>query len=259
MNYIKNILLKLLGEKRYLSLLASSFQRLYKTGWLGSDYQDVYFLKEIIEEGYYCVDIGAHLGYYTLELSRLVKDRGKVYAVEPMSKFQNTLRNLLQKKNIRNVIVYQLALGGEGEYVDMGIPQVSKMKKFAYARIMQSNTDLQYIESEKVKNESGDNLFKELPRLDFIKCDVEGLEVPVFASMMGTLSKHHPVLLCELADKNERIKLYEMIVALGYQAYILENKKLYHLDVYSDRKAISHNHYFIPPKHVERLKHLIGN
>ena len=45
---IKQILLKLLGEKRYLSLLAASFQRLFPTGRLGLNYQDVYFLKNII-------------------------------------------------------------------------------------------------------------------------------------------------------------------------------------------------------------------
>lgn len=256
---IKKILLRLLGEKKYLSLLAGNFQRIYRTGWLGRTYQDIYFLKEIIGQGAYCVDIGAHLGYYTLELSRLVKASGKVIAIEPMSKFNQALQALLKTRQVSNTTVYQVALGGEGDWVEMGIPRIGGMKKFAYARVMQRSAELQYIESEKVKNESGDHLFQGLPRLDFIKCDVEGLEVPVFASMMGTLTAHHPVLLCELADKKERIQLYEMILPLGYQAYLLKKGKLQPLDVYSDRTAISHNHYFIPPEHEERLKHLFAD
>jgi FkbM family methyltransferase len=258
MNSIKKFLLSLLGEKKYLALLASSFQKIFKAGVAGIDYQDIYFLKEFIQEGNYCVDIGAHLGYYTLELSRLVRSTGKIFAVEPMSKFHNTLQKLLHKKNISNVTLYQMALGGEGEYVEMGIPKVGAMKKFAYARVIQSHVNLEYVESEKVKNASGDELFKQLPRLDFIKCDVEGLEVSVFSSMMGTLSVHHPVLLCELADKNERIKLFEMISALGYKCYLLRNKRLHLLDVYSIETAVSHNHYFIPEKNLERFKHLIS-
>ena len=95
---IKKILLNVLGEKRYLSFLAATFQRLHPTGILGKEYQDVDFLKKIIHEGDTCIDIGAHLGYYTLELSRLVKDSGKVVAIEPMSSFHNTLLNLLKKK-----------------------------------------------------------------------------------------------------------------------------------------------------------------
>ena len=84
---IKRILLDVLGEKRYLTLLSGTFQRLYRTGLLGKDYQDVYFLKKIIRPGDYCIDIGAHLGYYTIELSRLTGDAGRVFAVEPMTPF----------------------------------------------------------------------------------------------------------------------------------------------------------------------------
>jgi FkbM family methyltransferase len=257
MNRIKQILLSVLGEKKYLSLLAISFQKIYKTGLPGKNYQDIYFLKKIISEGSYCVDIGAHLGYYTFELSRLAKSSGKVFAIEPMSKFNSTLKNLLKRKNISNVELLQVALGGDGEYVEMGIPKVDNMKKFAYARIMKISAHMEYIESEKIKNESGDHLFEDLPRLDFVKIDVEELEVPVVASMLKTVEKFRPILLCELANDNERIKLYEMIVYFGYHVYRLENKKLYLLDIYSNKKTISHNHYFIPQQHEERLKHLI--
>jgi FkbM family methyltransferase len=257
MRNFRKMLLSLLGEKRYLSLLASSFQKLYKTGKLGVDYQDIYFLKSIIREGNYCVDIGAHLGYYTMELSRLVKDSGRVFAVEPMSKFNQTLQGMLRKKNIRNVEVYQVAMGGDSEFVEMGIPELNSVKKFAYARVIASSTFLNYVESEKIKNESGDHLFLNLPRLDFIKCDVEGLEVKVSSSMMKTIAKHQPVLLCELAQKEERIKLFEMLSPFSYKVYFLENKMLRPMDVHADIQPVSHNHYFIPLSHQERLKDFI--
>src|SRR5258708_21562425 len=99
---IKQILLKLLGEKRYLSLLAGSFQRLFPTGWLGLNYQDVYFLRQIVEKGAYCADIGAHLGYYTLELSRLSRPSGRALAIAPVPKFNHTLDRLLQRKKAAN-------------------------------------------------------------------------------------------------------------------------------------------------------------
>jgi FkbM family methyltransferase len=211
----------------------------------------------MIREGDYCVDIGAHLGYYTFELSRLAGKSGRVFAIEPVTKFYKTLQSQLSRKRIDNVQLYQLALGGKGEFVEMGIPEVNKMKKFGYARVIESNAGLTFVESEKVKNEQGDNLFENSPRLDFIKCDVEGLEVPVFRSMMRTLEKHQPILLCELADKQDRITLYEMLRQFGYRIYFLQNKKLHSLDAYSDIKPISHNHYFIPATHIRRLNHLV--
>lgn len=255
---IKKILLNVLGEKNYLFFLAASFQRLYRTGWLGREYQDVYFLKKIIRPGDYCVDIGAHLGYFTLELSRLAGNSGKVFAVEPMSSFNNTLRRLLQQKKATNVTLYQVALGGNGEYVEMGIPRVGAMKRFAYARVMEDHPTMDYVESEKVKNESGDRLFSDLPRLDYIKCDVEGLEFQVFASFTQTLQKHHPVLLCELFEQEQRIKFLELLQPFGYRAYTLEQEKLIPLDVYAEGMTVSQNNYFIPPQHEERLRAFIG-
>lgn len=257
MDRIRKILLSLLGEKKYLAFLASSFQIFYSTGLLGRSYQDIYFLKHLIKEGNYCIDIGAHLGYYTLEMSRVVKSSGKVFAVEPMSKFQDVLRGMLKKGRISNIVLYHLALGGAAEYVEMGIPQVGQMKKYGYARVMQTSTFLDYIETEKVKNESGDLIFAELSRLDFIKCDVEGLEVAVFSSMLKTIARHRPVILCELADKKERVKLYEMLLPSGYKVYLLQNGKLRSIDPDSDQQAISHNHYFISQDRSERIKHLI--
>jgi FkbM family methyltransferase len=257
MNSVRKILLSVLGEKKYLSLLASSFQKLYRRGLMGTDYQDIYFLKKFLRKGDCCIDIGAHLGYFTLEMSRLVSDTGKVYAIEPMSKFYQTLEALLKKENIRNVDLRQLAMGGEGEWVEMGIPQVDKIKKFAYARVKESNTYLEYVESEKVKNEYGDSLFSDLASLDFIKCDVEGLEVSVFSRMLQTLARYRPVLLCELGNQEDRIALFQMLGHLDYEVFFLHDKRLRRLNVSADTKPISHNHYFIPATRLERFTGLI--
>jgi len=50
---IKRLLLNVLGEHNYLSLLSGVYQRLYPTGLLGREYEDVYFLKKIIRPGDY--------------------------------------------------------------------------------------------------------------------------------------------------------------------------------------------------------------
>jgi FkbM family methyltransferase len=258
MKMVKRILLFLLGEKSYLRLLAGTFQKVYKLGLAGRDYQDIYFLKQVIAPGDYCADIGAHLGYYTMEMSRLVKQQGKVIAVEPMGKFNSTLNRLLEKNNCTNVELHKVAMGGDTDFVEMGIPEVSNMKKFAYARIIQNNNHLNFVESEKVKNTNGDELFYFLPRLDFIKCDVEGLELPLFSAMLKTLEKHQPVILCELADKKERIALSGVLQPIGYRAYRLVNEKLYRLNLTGDDPVISHNHYFLTGVHEKKFSKVIA-
>lgn len=255
---VRQFLLNVLGEKRYLRLLAGAFQRLYPTGLLGKEYEDIYFLKRILRPGDYCLDIGAHLGYFTLELSRLTGKEGKVYAVEPMPVFHDTLRRLLAKKKAGNVTLYQLALGGSGEFVEMGIPQVGGQRRFAHARIKEHNEHLQFARSVQVKNESGDRLFAGLPRLDYIKCDVEGFEFEVFSSMLRTLDTHRPMLLCELFDRELLIRFAGLLEPLGYQAWLLENGRLLPVDVHSAGQIPSDNYYFLAPKYADRYRPFIA-
>ncbi|HET6254360.1 MAG TPA: FkbM family methyltransferase [Puia sp.] len=255
---IKKVLLSVLGEKRYLALLSGTFQRLYRTGLLGKEYQDVYFLRKLIKPGDYCIDIGAHLGYYTIELSRLTGDRGKVFAVEPMTPFRRTLEDLLQRKKAGNVTLYQVALGGSGEYVEMGIPRLGDTRRFAFARIKENNDHLEFVGSEKVKNESGDRLFLQLPRVDYIKCDVEGFEYQVFASMVQTLETHRPMLLCELFDRALLIRLFELLQPFDYRAYTLDKDRLVPLEVYAEGQIPSQNYYFLPSRREDRFRTFIG-
>ncbi|HTR29054.1 MAG TPA: FkbM family methyltransferase [Puia sp.] len=251
---IKRVLLNVLGENNYLSLLSGVYQRLYPTGLLGKEYEDVYFLKEIIRPGDFCADIGAHLGYFTIELSRLAGRNGKVIAVEPITLFHRVLQRLLQRKKAQNVTLYQVALGGQGDYVEMGIPRVGAERKFAHARIKANNDHLEFVRSEKVKNESGDRLFLELPRLDYIKCDVEGFEYQVFASMLRTLELHRPMLLCELFDRDLLIRFAGLLEPLGYRPYTLEKRMLIPAEIHGAGQIPSDNYYFLPPQREDRFK-----
>jgi FkbM family methyltransferase len=253
MSRIRKILLYSLGEARYLRLLANSFQTLYKTGRLGVDYQDIYFLKNLVRSGDYCIDIGAHLGYFTIELGRLAGKSGHVYAIEPMSKFYDTLRGIVDKKKLKNITLYPYAMGGESAFVEMGIPRVNNVKKFAYARVMRTSTFMEYVESEQVKNVYGDELFHDLPRVDFIKCDVEGLEMSVMQSFRDIIGEHQPIILCELGDPSERKNLLGLLSPFSYRLYYLENKKLKVLSCESAIAPVSHNHYFIPDSRAKSI------
>lgn len=258
MSIIRKFLLYSLGEKRYLRLLASSFQKLYKTGRLSVDYQDIYFLKNIIHNGDYCIDIGAHLGYFTVEMSRLAGNHGHVFAIEPMTKFFNTLKGLVSNIKNRKITLFQYAMGGGEAFVEMGIPRVNNVKKYAYARVIRTSTFLEYVESEKVKNVSGDEIFHDLSRVDFIKCDVEGLELAVFQSFIEIIDKHRPAILCELGDPQERKKLLDLFSPFNYKMYYLENKKLKSFSPESTIAPVSHNHYFIPERRLQNLSHIIS-
>ncbi len=259
MKLIKSILLQVLGERRYLQFLSKSFWILSKYTKMEGEHQDIPFLKSILRSGDYCLDIGAHLGYFTFQMSKLVGKEGKVIAIEPVSKFHSVIEKMIRSKNLSNIVLHNIALGGEGEFVEIGIPKIDNKKKYGYARIKKLSEHLEYAESEMVTNLKGDELLANLPRLDFIKCDVEGAEVPVFQSMTEVLDKHRPILLCELADQNERIKFFQLVSAFEYELYVLRNGKLVKISADSQEKGISHNHYFIPAVRKQQVSDLINS
>jgi hypothetical protein len=148
-------------------------------------------------------------------------------------------------------------MGADTEFVEMGIPRVNNVKKFAYARVKSTHSYLDYVESEQVKNIAGDQLFTNIKKVDFIKCDVEGLEFSVFKSFLETIRKHRPIILCELEDPKERNTLLELLSPFFYKLYYLENKKLRPLSADSRVDPVSHNHYFIPEIRMKSLSDFI--
>ncbi|HTJ11577.1 MAG TPA: FkbM family methyltransferase [Dinghuibacter sp.] len=246
---LRETLLRILGEKRYLSTLSSTFQVLHRNGWLNkSFYRDVYFLREHIRPGDVCIDIGAHLGYYTFELSRLVGPSGSVYAVEPISKFNAVIEAHMGGRT--NIHLLKVALGGDSDTVEMGIPQVGARKRFAYAKIIEKTDDFNYVETERIRNEDPNTLFGNLPKIDFIKCDVEGFEVRLFTKMLPTVAKYRPRIVCELLSTVDRADLARLVAPLGYGCYALEGGRWHKIDAYSDVTYFPHNYYFLTAEYA---------
>jgi FkbM family methyltransferase len=255
---IKQTLLRILGEQKYLETLCAAFQVLLRRGWLTrSLYQDVYFLKQHIRPGDTCIDIGAHLGYYSFELARLTGETGAVYAVEPISKFNGVIERYVRRHPFPRLRLLKVALGGEGAEVDMGIPQVGARKRFAYAKIIESKDTFHFVETERVKNEDPNQVFGNLSGIDFIKCDVEGFEVRLFTKMLPTVRKYRPKLLCELGSEKDRRDFAELLQPLGYACYRLREEKWEALDPYGPQTAPAHNYYFLTADHVRTHAALI--
>ncbi|AFZ69880.1 methylase involved in ubiquinone/menaquinone biosynthesis [Caldisphaera lagunensis DSM 15908] len=62
-------------------------------------------IKRYIKEGDYVADIGAGPGVYTIELAKLVGEKGKVYASDSDPKMVQVLKKKINKLNLKNVIV----------------------------------------------------------------------------------------------------------------------------------------------------------
>lgn len=230
MKSIKTILFKILSLQSYLRLLHKSFHFLYSINFLKNDpiYKYHYFDKKIIRNGDYIIDLGANLGYYTILFAKWTGKTGKVYAVEPVSYFADTIK--WASKKYENIELYPYALGNEEKEVTMGTPD-----KFGYLRtgllhvIDQDDNDSAHEFAFKAQMKKGSVLFKNISRLDFIKCDIEGYEEFVLPEMAEVLMKFKPIIQLETWGKH-KANVEKFLVEMGYEIYSLEDNVIKSLD-----------------------------
>ena len=243
MKLIRNILLKILGLKRFLKFISSIYISLVKMGFLKKKYPELFFLNEIIKPNDICIDIGANVGYYSIFLSKIIGESGKVLAVEPIPLFAEIWNKNVKRSKIKNLEMYNCALGGTEEIVKMGIPEVNGVLHHGMTKIV-STKEEKYIEYFDVEMKVPDNIFLNLEKLDFIKCDVEGYESEVFSNMKETIRKFNPIIQSELSGNKNRLKVISLLKELGYVPSILNNNKLEKIEEENYLK-VSQDFYFI--------------
>ncbi len=187
------------------------------------EYAYPYFLHNIVKPGYVCLDIGANLGYMTTLYSRLVGMEGKVYAVEPVKPMLATLR--VNTKGMRNVEILPYALGEENKSIQLGNSSVRNQGFMASGRheiiAADEDTDIRFEATMK----KGSELFGQIERIDFIKCDIEGYETVVIPEIKPVITRHRPILLIESRGE-DRVFMMNLFEDIDYSSFILEGAKL---------------------------------
>ena len=232
------LLYRLLPLGGYLRVVSRMFfiYRALGIGRHGRALEYNYHLPQLVGQGATAIDIGANLGYYTRPLSAIVGDTGHVYAVEPVPVIFDVLkRNVSGRKN---VTLLNYALGSEERTVEMANDSVAAAGYFGTGRNFVSDGELS---GEAIKFSAqmrrGSELFANLERVDFIKCDIEGYERVVIPEMRAIIERHHPTVLIE-TDGDTRHEIIEMFTQMGYRAYMLEGGKEVKLDAASDKDII---------------------
>jgi len=72
------------------------------------------------------------------------------------------------------------------------------------------------------KMKKGSELFTDLEKLDFIKCDIEGYEVIVLHELEDLIIKHRPIVLVEATGSNRK-NLLQFFKRRQFENYTLED------------------------------------
>lgn len=226
---LRSALFNALGQETYLSLVSAAYLKIIRAGFLKAKYPELFHLQNIIQPGFICLDIGANVGYYATFLSDLAGSKGKVYAVEPVPLFAGILKKNLGSNRLKNTQILPYALGSEEKEITLGTPTINGVFRHGLTKVVEAH-EAASLQTFQAQMKVPDVLFKDLEKLDFIKCDVEGYEVILFPHMLATLSKFKPLIQIEINTKENKKALIEMLKPIGYRAFCLEGGSLKALD-----------------------------
>jgi FkbM family methyltransferase len=222
---VKKILFKICGPQTYLKMLHHGFYFLFDYGFLKSDtiYKYHYFVKNLIKKGDTVIDIGANLGYYSKNLSRLVGNKGKVISIEPMVPYYNILKWALGDK--ANVEIHNVALGNEEGNLRFALPKSSTTMHTGLPHVATEKDTAENSNFYDVKVTKASTLLATVQDISYIKCDIEGYEAVVIPEMIGIIARHLPIIQIETWTPQREI-IHEALAPLGYQRFMLYKSKL---------------------------------
>ena len=149
-------------------------------------------LRQVIQEGNTFVDIGAHVGLYTLLASKLVGPQGRVFAFEPDPLASELLSKNLVLNNATNVTVLTMAVSHKKGSASL----VTSRWGNGSSSLGVVPLEAGYGEELSVTTTSLDAFCDERAiRPDVVKIDVEGGEAAIFAGGWATLSRSKAVFL----------------------------------------------------------------
>lgn len=167
-------------------------------------------------------DIGANIGFFTLDAAGKAK-KGQVYAFEPIETLCERIKKSCSTNKLDNVTIVPYAAGSKTgaltfhldatQLLTGGSSELSTGKKLL---VQQTSID-EYVQTN------------EIPHVDFIKMDIEGMEPEALRGARQTLKKHKPRLAICTYHHPDHPKLLEDIIIEANPSYIITHgpSKLY--------------------------------
>jgi FkbM family methyltransferase len=220
----------------------------------GADQEpDLRLVRRLVRTGDTAIDIGAHVGWYTVVLSQLVSDSGRVVSIEPIPETFEILRWCVGHLQLRNVTLFNRAISNIAGVVTMHVPRYETGGANFYQARIRSSEDPGKGLLFQVPVIGLDDLLNRVPfgPIRFVKCDVEGNELAVVEGAQTIICRHRPAWLIEVSSDPDDAassagQLFALLGERGYTAYLLEGNRL------KKRSTgdMSVNYFFLTAEHL---------
>jgi FkbM family methyltransferase len=174
----------ILGEWLYKNTY-SIYKPLYFFYKRMTEQNEINLLEKHINKNDTVVDIGSNIGFYTILISKLVGQNGKVYAFEPDKlNFERLKKNT---HHLKNVVLENKAVGKKTELIKLYYSELN-----VDHRTYPINNANNFIEIQSV---SLNEYFENKEKIDFIKMDIQGYEPYALQGMTDILEKNKNIKL----------------------------------------------------------------
>ena len=177
-----------------------------------------------IKSGMTVVDIGAHIGYYTLLFAKCVGPNGRVVAFEPLPVNFELLKRNIQLNELPYVQTFSQAVFSRNEEIILTVPD--DLPHSGDASVYHSRGTKQFrvpaIALDTFCDSSG-------LRPDILKMDVEGAEYEALLGAAETIAKCHPKLLIELHHFDGNLAAHPvpgLLASWGYRIQWIERSEM---------------------------------
>ncbi len=169
------------------------------------------------------IDIGANIGIHSVILSKEVGLRGKVFAFEAQRIIFNMLAGNVALNSLSNVHCYHHAVSDSAGSIN--IPQFDYGKPMSFGSVEFGGQQIENIGQNPLNDIENQEIVSTIAiddlgfnQLDFMKIDVEGMELNVLQGAEKTIAKFMPLMLLEYL-KSDKNLLINWLTHAGYDIY----------------------------------------
>ena len=249
------VTIKETGLKLYLDPFDSRFIPIEIINFKSFDLVERALIFELARQSETIFDIGANIGWYTLNFS-ILENVKTVYSFEPIPRTFDFLSRHVALNQCDKAILNNIALSNE-----------NGKKEFFWNVKETGSSSMKNIQERKDSNtvlcqlQTLDNFCTEKNAvIDMIKCDVEGSELLVFQGAMKTIKRDTPFIFTEMLRKwsakfgyhpNDIIQL---LTSIDYRCFAYENGLFTEFQNITDETEAT-NYFFL---HKEKHQKIIS-
>eukprot|EP01104_Vermistella_antarctica_P019708 TRINITY_DN7888_c0_g1_i1.p1 TRINITY_DN7888_c0_g1~~TRINITY_DN7888_c0_g1_i1.p1 ORF type:complete len:480 (-),score=41.47 TRINITY_DN7888_c0_g1_i1:6-1337(-) len=178
---------------------------------------EIVLFRSLVSPGDVVVDVGAHIGTFTIPFAKMAGPAGQVIAIEPQRLVFQMLNANIALNGAANVITHRVVAGEKANGLLMHVPDFDPKIPQNFGGISMLENWRSVILAEEVDVITIDSL--ELEACKLIKVDGERMELAILRGSQRTITEHHPYVYVESDRKEAHRDLTEFMISLDYQCY----------------------------------------